>query len=246
MDRHSRAPVVSFYCADVLAVGEIRLEGPPVQHARARRVDRGDTARLTDGKGRIGFGEILTVGKAELRISLENIEIMARPMPLDVIVPVADRERMLVAAEKCVELQVTAWRPAYFARSRSVSPRGEGAKFREKLRSRMESALEQSGGAWLPEIHEEREAADAMKSVSADWTRFFLDAGGAPLASRVGRREVALAVGPEGGFERQEIVAAESLGWTAASIAETTLRFETSIIAGVAVVRAAQLSLRSV
>jgi len=246
VERHGRAPVVSFYCADVLAVGEIRLEGSPVQHARARRVDRGDTARLTDGKGRIGFGEILIVGKGELRISIESIEIMARPKPLDVIVPVADRERMLVAAEKCVELQVTAWHPAYFTRSRSVSPRGEGAKFREKLRARMESALEQSGGAWMPEIHEEREAVDAMRSVPAEWTCFFLDAGGAPLASRVDHREVALAVGPEGGFERQEIVAAEGLGWTAASIAETTLRFETAIIAGVAVVRAVQLSPRSV
>jgi len=246
VERRSLPPVVSFYCEQALVVGEVRLDGSPVQHARARRVNRGDAARLADGKGRVGFGKIVSVGKDALTISVENIESEPRPIPLDVIVPVADRERMLLAAEKCVELQVTAWHPVYFARSRSVSPRGEGAKFREKLKSRMESALEQSGGAWMPEIHAEREAAEVMKSVLADWARFLLDSGGAPLAARVRDCQIVLAVGPEGGLERQELLAAEEFGWSTASIAETTLRFETAVIAGAAVVRAAQSSLRSV
>ena len=110
----------------------------------------------------------------------------------------------------------------------------------------MQSALEQSGGAWMPEIHAEREALEAMKSVPAEWARFLLDAGGAPLVSRVRECQIVLAVGPEGGLERQELFAAEELGWSMTSIAETTLRFETAVIAGAAIVRAAQSSLRSV
>ena len=92
-----------------------------MQHARARRVNRGDAARVTDGKGHVGWGQILSVGKNDLGIAIASIENVPRPLPLDVIVPVADRDRMLAAAEKCVELQVSAWHPAYFARSRSVS-----------------------------------------------------------------------------------------------------------------------------
>lgn len=246
MERHSRSPIVTFYCGHALATGDVRLEGSPVQHARARRVNRGDAARVTDGKGHVGWGQILSVGKNDLGIAIASIENVPRPLPLDVIVPVADRDRMLAAAEKCVELQVSAWHPAYFARSRSVSSRGEGVKFREKLKARMESALEQSGGAWMPEIHEEQEATEAIQAVPASWSRFLLDARGKPLASRVRNNPIAFAVGPEGGLEQREILGAEELGWTMASIAETTLRFETAVIAGAAVVRAAQLSLRSV
>jgi 16S rRNA (uracil1498-N3)-methyltransferase len=164
---------------------------------------------------------------------------------LDVIVPVADRDRMLLAAEKCVELQITSWRPVYFARSRSVTPRGEGTKFREKVKARMESALEQTGGAWMPDIHEERDAADALKAFPSDWTRLLLDAGGAPLAALAHNGPMGLAVGPEGGLEQREVADAQELGWLTASLGETTLRFETAIIAGAAVIRAAQLSLRS-
>jgi 16S rRNA (uracil1498-N3)-methyltransferase len=162
-----------------------------------------------------------------------------------VIIPIADRDRMLWAAEKCLELQVTSWRPAYFARSRSVTPRGEGAKFLEKVRARMQGALEQSGGAWMPDLHEDAEAAEALGSVSPAVNRLILEAGGSPLAELVSNGPTALAIGPEGGFERQEVESAAASGWTLASLGSSTLRFETAAIAGTAVIRATQLSQRS-
>jgi 16S rRNA (uracil1498-N3)-methyltransferase len=165
-----------------------------------------------------------------------------RPVALEVIVPVADRERMLWIAEKCVELQATSWRPAYFARSRSVSPRGEGDKFKEKVRARMRSALEQCGGAWMPNIHDEAEAPAALASVPRDWKRFLLDGGGVGLASLISNESTSMAVGPEGGFEQTEIAAAVASGWVPASLGPTILRFETAAIAGMAVIRATQLT----
>jgi 16S rRNA (uracil1498-N3)-methyltransferase len=136
----------------------------------------------------------------------------------------------------------TSWRPVYFARSRSVSPRGEGEKFREKLRARMQAALEQSGGAWLPDILEEAEAETALALVPATWCRIILDANGAPLAQHVRNEPTSLAVGPEGGLESRELSAARERGWLPASLASTTLRFETAIVASAAIVRALQLT----
>jgi len=246
VERHGRAPVASFFWSDAFAAGEVRLQGAPVQHARARRVQRGDAIRLIDGKGRVGSGELLSVGRDQLTVSIERVMELPRPVTLDVIVPVADKDRMLWAAEKCAELQITSWRPVYFSRSRSVTPRGEGAKFGEKVKARMQSALEQSGAAWMPDVHQESEVTDALRSIPAEWKRLLLDVSGSPLPRIASNGPTSVAVGPEGGLERTEIAAAEERGWKLASLNATTLRFETAVVAAAAVIRATQLSLGSV
>src|SRR3954466_11271603 len=108
---------------------------------------------------------------------------------------------MLMLAEKAVELGASAWGPVVYRRSRSVSPRGEGDGFRDKLRLRMIGALEQSGGAWLPALHAEMELDDALAEASGA-AGVLLDVAGQPLiALRDGvRPPVAIALGPEGGL----------------------------------------------
>jgi 16S rRNA (uracil1498-N3)-methyltransferase len=245
VERHHHSSLVTLFWSDSFTAGEIRLRGSPAHHVRARRVQRGESVRLLDGLGRVGTGKLLVIAKDDVTITVDRVDEVPKPVALELIVPVADKERMLMAAEKCVELQVTAWRPVYFARSRSVTPRGEGDKFRDKVRARMQSALEQSGGAWLPEIHEETEASDAMKDVSRTWRRLILDASGRALPELVSNGPTVMAVGPEGGIERHELDAAVEGGWETASLGPTTLRFETAVIAGAAVIRATQLFFRS-
>lgn len=246
VERHDRAKVITLFWTDSFGAGDrVGLSGDPAQHARVRRVQPGDAVRLLDGKGHIGSGEVVSIAKDEVTVSVERVVEVPRPVALEVIIPIADRDRMLWAAEKCVELQITSWRPAYFARSRSVTPRGEGAKFLEKVRARMQSALEQSGGAWMPDIHGDVDAVDAMGSVSREWNRLILEASGTALAELVSNDPTAFAVGPEGGLEREEIAAARGSGWILASLGASTLRYETAAIAGTAVIRATQLSQRS-
>lgn len=223
---------------------EVSLSGDAAHHARVRRVGRDDQVQLVDGEGQVASGRVAAIGKNAVTVAIDRVDLMPRPAPLEVMVPVADRERMLFAAEKCVELQVTAWRPVYFARSRSVSPRGEGAKFQEKVRARMRSALEQSGGAWMPILDKEMEATDALRA-KTDRQRLLLEVGGEPLADLATSVPTIVAVGPEGGLEPGELAVAAESGWIFASLGTTTLRFETAIIAAAAVIRAMQLKHRS-
>jgi 16S rRNA (uracil1498-N3)-methyltransferase len=223
---------------------EVSLSGDSAHHARVRRVGRDDQIQLVDGEGQVAIGRVAAIGKNAVTVAIDRVEVLPRPVPLEVMVPVADRDRMLFAAEKCVELQVTAWRPVYFARSRSVSPRGEGPKFHEKVRARMRSALEQSGGAWMPVLEEEMDGIDALR-VKTDSQHLLLDIGGEPLAGLAGSVPTVIAVGPEGGLEPQELAVAAESGWIFASLGTTTLRFETAIIAAAAVIRATQLTHRS-
>jgi 16S rRNA (uracil1498-N3)-methyltransferase len=243
VERSDRAPVATFFTELPLVEGEtISLETAAAQHVRVRRLQRGARLRLVDGRGRVATAALSSLGKREVTVSVEHVLDMPKPTPLEVIMPIADRDRMLLAAEKCVELQVTSWRPVYFARSRSVSPRGEGEKFHEKIVARMRSALEQSGGAWMPDVHTDMEIEGALHSVPESWNRLILHAEGIPIAAHTRDGPTAIAVGPEGGIESTELDAAVAAGWRAASLGTSILRFETAAIAAAAIVRAAQHS----
>ena len=243
MEREHHTMITLFHEGELRA-GPAALSDDAAHHARVRRVVMGDRVRLVNGTGSIADGRVASLSNREIAVEVEHLTAVPRPSGLAVIVPVADRDRMLLAAEKCAELQVTEWQPVFFARSRSVSPRGEGRRFRDKVIARMRAALEQSGGAWLPEVNEEIESADAWSTVMPAGHRLLLHAEGQPVLTSVTSGPMAIAVGPEGGFERAEIDAAERLGWVATSLGAGTLRFETAVIAGAAVIRATQLTSR--
>jgi 16S rRNA (uracil1498-N3)-methyltransferase len=246
VERGDLSSVASFYWAEAVSAGAIvALSGDALQHALVRRLVAGEHVRLVNGKGSVAHGAVSSATKREVVVTVTEVDTVSRPPGLEIIVPVADRDRMLWAAEKCAELQVTAWRPVMFRRSHSVSPRGEGEKFREKVLARMCSALEQCGGAWLPELHAEMDLPAALKATASHETRVLQDASGPALTGIVSGGALTLAVGPEGGFESQERTSMLESGWQVASLGVTTLRFETAIISAAAVVRTGQRISRS-
>ena len=239
VERADRASVASFHAPGPWD-GVVELGESPARHAMVKRLSAGDPVRLSSGDGRRASGVISDVGKRHLRIALapESLESIPAPAYVELWAPVGDRERMLLLAEKAVELGVSAWRPIVYRRSRSVSPRGEGEAFREKVRLRMIGALEQSGGAWLPELHVEMELERALEA-STRIAGVLLDPGGEPLISLRDalRPPVGIALGPEGGLEVDECARFAEAGWRSASIGANVLRFETAGIAALALVR---------
>lgn len=248
MERDGRHSVASFF-ADTAPVAGAALplgEGA-AHHARVKRLGAGDPVRVTDGAGRVATGVIASLGRAELVVEVRDASLLPPPGPIHLRVPVADRERMLWLAEKATELGITSWQTVRFRRSASVSPRGEGPGFGAKLRARMIAALEQSGGAWLPEILPEA-TASGLPNNDADALRLLLHAGGSPLLSVAGlspRAHPVLLLGPEGGLESDELEMLTAAGWRLAALADTTLRFETAGVAAVAVCRALQTTRES-
>lgn len=246
MVERQHRPALNLYAPGALqASATIELSEAAAHHARVRRVEPGDPVQLTDGKGAIAGGTVASVRKARVSVEIASVRHVPAPSPLHLLVPVADRDRMLLGAEKCAELQATSWRPVWWARSRSVSPRGEGDRFREKVTARMIAAIEQSGGAWLPVVHPECEPDVALSGASDIATRLILDVAGGPLPALAMSDAVALAVGPEGGFAPGELAQAANLGWVRAALGTLTLRFETALIAAVGVIRARQYQVRS-
>jgi len=232
--------ITVFIDGDLARGTDVQLPDDAAQHVRVRRAATGDPIRVVNGRGAVATGSLAAIAKRSVTAAIAAVEHHAPPTELVALVPVADRDRMLWAAEKCVELQVTRWQPVLYERSKSVSPRGEGDRFAAKVRARMAAALEQSGGAWLPHVNTEISAADAWNTVGAA-TRLILQRDGGPVIGRSTPGPVAFAAGPEGGFETHEVDDALRHGWESVTLGPTTLRFETAIIAAAAIVRATQL-----
>lgn len=240
VERTHRAPVGTFHRAGSWA-DRLELDEAAAHHASVKRLSIGDVVRLTSGDGRRARAEIVELARRRMTVSLADamVEQVPRPPIVELFAPVGDRERMLLLAEKAVELGVSVWRPVIYHRSRSVSPRGEGEAFREKVRLRMVSALEQSGGAWLPDLHAEATLDTVLTDAAPGGTDLVLDAEGPPVGAHSVSpvAPVRLALGPEGGFEPAERDTFLSAGRRMVSVGDNVLRFETAGIAGLAIVR---------
>ena len=238
MERTDQAAAVIFFSPDAFVAGvSISLGDDAAQHARVLRIGAGERVELRDGRGNAARGVLARVAKRSLSVDVLEVWIIPDLPPVHMLVPVADRDRMLYLAEKSTELGATSWRPVIWRRSRSVGPAGDGPAFQSRLKSRMIAALTQSAGGWLPEIHPSAPVPRAI-AAAPQGTRILLDASSdTKLISHELVAPVTIALGPEGGLdakERDEMIVG---GFIPASLVGGTLRFETAGIAGLALAR---------
>lgn len=211
-------------------------------HMNVLRLAFGARVAITDGAGQVGGGSLVRLGRREAQVAIDEVWTVPQPAVVHMMVPVADRDRMLWMAEKCAELSATSWRPIMWQHSFGVSPSGLGPRFREKVEARMAGALTQSRGAWLPDQRAEQTPAAACADLPPGLL-ILLDPAGRPLLHCMrgawADAPVTIAVGPEGGLEDSERALLLAAGFVQASLAETILRFETAGVAALATVRAA-------
>lgn len=241
MERIDRPTVAAFYSPDplgaVTAGASVALGEEAAHHARVKRIDVGTRVQLLDGAGCTALGTLVRLARQQLVVELDEVTHHDPLPPVHMIVPVADRERMLWLAEKSAELAATSWRPVSWRRSKSVSPRGEGQQFGAKVTARMAAALTQCEGAWLPDRHPDATLERAI-AAAPPGTRLLLDVEAPPLLAMRVTAPVTIAVGPEGGMERDERERLVAGGFVPVSLGGNVLRFETAAVAALAVVRA--------
>ena len=238
VERTDRAPVATFFAVDTLTVGgTVRLSEEAAHHIRVARVGIGECVALRDGAGRAALGTLVKVSKSSALVDITETSDLARPAPIHLLAPIADRDRMLWLAEKATELAVTSWRPVVWRRSKSVSPRGEGPTFQAKVRARMTSALIQSGGGWLPDVFPDSTIEHAVAATPLG-TRLLLAKDGEPIVGVPMRAPITIALGPEGGMEQSERDAFIGAAFLPVKLGDSTLRFETAGVAAVAIAAA--------
>ena len=212
-----------------LARETVEVEGADHRHLfRARRLQVGDRVRLVDGRGgaRWSVVEKVAARRASLRTG-EAAPALEPARRVALFVSAVRPERAAWLVEKATELGLRELR--WFVSERTARSLPERAL--ERQRRVAKSALEQSGGAWLPAIG----APVPLIETAVGAGSVVLHPGaGTPFADVAGAAE-AVVVGPEGGFTEREIEELTGRGAVAARLGPRVLRTETAAVAALAI-----------
>lgn len=228
---------------DAFAAGGVLLSEEESRHLRdVLRLRAGDEAQVFDGEGR----EFLcVVAEAGGRKGAARLEVRApveppspeSPLGLTLAVALLKGEKFDLVVQKAAELGVGFIKPLLTKRT-DVRLREErdAAKRVERWRRLALEAAKQSGRARVPAVTQPLAFETFVNAdPGADLLQvMFAERGGAGL-NELPRGQsppsaVAALVGPEGGWEEDEIELARARGWHVVTLGGRTLRAETAAI----------------
>ncbi|HEX4144355.1 MAG TPA: 16S rRNA (uracil(1498)-N(3))-methyltransferase [Pirellulales bacterium] len=209
------------------------LAGAEAHHLiHVLRAKPGLIVTLFDGGGAEYGAHVVRIGRSEVELAIDERREIDRELPvgitLGVSLPKQDRQRWLV--EKAVELGVARFVP--LAARRSVAqPSSEAV---ERMRRTVVEASKQCGRNRLMEIVASQSPCEFFGNCPANHGRWLAHPGGLPLAAAYRQAaqspasEIALAIGPEGGFTDDEVAGATQCGWQTVDLGSRILRIETA------------------
>jgi RsmE family RNA methyltransferase len=221
--------------SDIVAEGVVEVSGRRARHlSDVLQAKVGDSFAVGFVNGSVGRGEVLSLGPGSVTLAVRLDRVPPRPRVSLVLAMVRPQvmkrtlEHLATMGVRRIAL-VGARRveKAYF--SQRIF---DGDAYQEHLRL----GLEQAGDTWMPEVSIHRRFRPFVEDVLPGWlegvaTRVVAHPSGASTAvDPVGPDEqVALAVGPEGGWSEHEVERFVSLGFRPVSFGLRVLRVETAI-----------------
>jgi 16S rRNA (uracil1498-N3)-methyltransferase len=221
-----------------LATGDTRLLPADVSThlARVLRARAGERVTLFDGCGGEYEAAILQIDRSGVRVHIELHRQVERESPLRVLLlqALARGERMDFIVQKATELGVTAI-VAYGGARSVVQLKGDALARRcEHWRAVAIAACEQCGRNRIPTLTAVADLAAACAQSDAPEADRTLTSvvRDDPVAS------ISLAVGPEGGFDDDELALATQQGFQPCRLGPRVLRAETAPLAALATLQA--------
>lgn len=212
------------------------LEAAPSHHIlRVLRLRAGDPLVVFNGDGK-EFSAGLTGAEGKLaRLEIGSASEPRRESKLRISLGqgVSRGERMDMVMQKAVELGVNAITPLWTKRSQ-VQLRGQRLEKRlAHWQGIVRAACEQSGRVHLPVLNHALELGDWLRSPLDDGTTGIMLDPDADIA--LGELEpaddVRVLIGPEGGFDCEEVECADTAGYRRVRLGPRILRTETAAIA---------------
>ncbi len=232
------------YCEGPLQTGaHVALPVAGAYHvARVLRMREGAPLRVFDGTGREFQAEITQVQGDAVTVVLgtQAQATTESPLRITLVQGVSRGERMDWTLQKATELGVAAIAPVLTARSVVRLDDKQVEKKHAHWRGIVIGACEQSGRARVPVVSPATSLRDYFANVRKDGMRLVLSptapgslAGIASLPSKVD-----LLIGPEGGLQDDELVAAEKAGFMPVRLGPRILRTETAAVVALTVLQA--------
>jgi 16S rRNA (uracil1498-N3)-methyltransferase len=217
-----------YYVNSPLEPGPITLSGPEAYHlAAVCRARPGDAICLFNGDGAEYPALVRQVAKKHVELDVQDRECPARErgFRLEIAAPLPKSDRGDFLIEKLTELGVTCFVPLQTTRS-VVHPRLTKL---DRLQRAVIEASKQCGRNILMRIDPLTKWSDYLVRTDLPAQRLVAHPGGEEWQRTAG--DTAIALGPEGGFDDEEIAAAIAEGWCVIGLGPRTLRIETAAIA---------------
>lgn len=230
--------------------GHAEIDGDEAKHlTRVLRVEAGQRYEISDNHT-VFLAEIETARKEH--VIFKTIEKLPPPpaqASITLCAALIKFDHFEWMIEKATELGVSKIVPVLAARTEKGLDRA-ALKRVERWRRIALEASQQARRAFLPEISPPQAIAQAFANdlPSDQQRKYALDEEpGTPLlgnalpAERSASDEVAILIGPEGGWAKEERTLFIECGWSPVSLGPLILRAETAAIAALAVIRTAWL-----
>jgi len=211
----------------------MELSGQEAHHlGRVLRLRAGDEVLMLDGEGREGLCRIASVGKQSASLELLSEKLHVRPASSAVLAVGWGKEaRRGWILEKSVELEAAGlW---FWQAERSQFPVPSDAK--DTWHASLVAGAKQCRNPWLPELRTLPGGVDELIRASRDFDHCqVLVESGLPQQDFMSENYLAkpgrtlCVIGPEGGFSQREIEKLMNAGFSALSMGERVLRWETA------------------
>ena len=222
----------------------LRVRGERYHYlARVLRVRPGQALEVFDGAGRAFAASVSAVDDDAVELVLGEARSERPQRRITVIQGLPKAEKMEWIIEKATELGAAAILPISTTRAVARLEADRASKRVTRWRRIAEEAARQCGRADVPEILEPRSLPAIFEAVGSATRVLVLDeAERDRRLSEAVRAEpalapLALAVGPEGGWERAEVAALISAGAVPVTLGRNVLRTETAALAALTVIR---------
>jgi len=218
----------------------IRLDGDLLRHIRkVLRLGTGDQILLLDGVGNHYLGQIneLTPGSGQALIIEQWFE-REKNLPVRLIQSLPKGEKMELILQKGCELGVNRFSPVFSERSVPEFDQGRGEKKLQRWRKIIAEAARQCRRPILPICDPVQEFGQVISTCREELKLMLWEDGSVALVERLPEKRpagVAVLVGSEGGFGRDEVDRAKAAGFLPVSLGPRILRAETSGFAVTAV-----------
>ncbi|MGE5678319.1 MAG: 16S rRNA (uracil(1498)-N(3))-methyltransferase [Pseudomonadota bacterium] len=219
---------------------KITVTGEDVQHiSKVLRLRQGDRIMLCDGEGMDYLAEILEFDKLSVLTGIIESESSKSEPDIEVIlyqgIPKAAKMDMII--QKCTEMGISRIVPVYTARTvvKLESEKDERKKV-DRWAKIAEEAAKQSGRGMIPAITMPFDLSGALRDASGlDMVIVPYELAGSlslKEALQKGKvKSIGFFIGPEGGFEAEEVIKARGIGAVPVTLGKRILRTETAGIA---------------
>lgn len=191
------------------------------------RCKEGQKIILCDGKGREAEASILSLDKKQIYVSLERVTDLQNEPEREIILycSIIKKDNFDLVVQKATEVGVRQIIP--LVSKRTIK---QDVKI-DRLRQIAKEAAEQSGRGVMPIIHEPMKWSTAIDHAKDNLVNLFfhtMEKGdGIPQGFK---KKIGVWIGPEGGWDIEEVEEAKKANFLLAELGPLTLRAETAAI----------------